>query len=330
MATITLCPSGSYRVQIRRAGFSAIYKSFKSKDMAQAWVRKTEYELDAGIFLRKDGTDRITFAELATRYINEISPKKKSHKQEAYRIRKIIREFKDYRIHQIKSMHIATYRDKLLKEGYAPSSVLNEISMISQVFELSIKEWGIPIASNPCKEIRKPKVNNQRSRRLSKQEEDLLLDCAKQSRAILLPSLISIALETGMRLGELLALTWDHVYLDRRFAYLPDTKNGASRSVPLSKKAIREFSEIPKNPDSNKVFWTWSHNKCLQNVWQRTCNKAGIVDLRFHDLRHEAISRMFEKDLNVMEVGTISGHKSLQMLKRYTHLNASDLALKLG
>ncbi len=140
MATITLCPSGSYRVQIRRAGFPAINKSFKSKDMAQAWVRKIEYELDTGIFRSKEGTDRNTFAELATRYINEISSKKKSYKQEAYRIRKIISEFKDYRIHQIKSMHIAAYRDKLLKEGYAASSVLNEISMISQVFELSIKE----------------------------------------------------------------------------------------------------------------------------------------------------------------------------------------------
>jgi integrase len=330
MATITLCPSGSYRVQIRRAGFPAINKSFKTKDLAEAWVRKTEYELDADTFLRKEGTDRITFAELATRYINEISPKKKSHKQEAYRLRKIIQAFKDYRMHQIKSMHIAAYRDKLIKEGYAPSSVLNEISMISQVFELSIKEWGIPLGSNPCKEIRKPKVNNQRSRRLTKKEEDLLLDCAKNSRAILLPYLISIALETGMRLGELLALTWNNVYLDRRFVYLPDTKNGTSRAVPLSTKAINEFRKIEKHPGHDRVFWTWSHNKCLQNVWQRVCKKAGIQDLHFHDLRHEATTRLSEKLPNILELSAVTGHKDLRMLKRYYHPKAEELALKLG
>jgi integrase len=330
MATITKTKFNTYRVQIRRSGLPPIYQSFKTKEQALSWVRKTEYELDTGAHLSKEDTERITFAELAARYIKEVSPKKKGFKQEAYRLNKIIREFKDFRIHQIKSMHIASYRDRMLNKGFAPASVLNEVSMISQVFEISIKEWGIPLACNPCRNIKKPKVNNQRSRRLTNEEEALLLHYASKSKAVLLPHLITLALETGMRLGELLSLTWNHVYLDRRFAYLPDTKNGTSRSVPLSSKAIQEFGNIKRHPDNNRIFWTWTHNRAVQNVWQRICMKAGIENLHFHDLRHEATTRLSSKLPNILELSSVTGHKDLRMLKRYYHPKAEEIAMKLG
>jgi len=330
MATITKTKFNTYRVQIRRSGLPPIYQSFKTKEQALAWVRKTEYELDIGTHLSKEDTERITFTELATRYINQVSPKKKGAKQEAYRLNKIIREFKDFRIHQIKSMHIAAYRDMLLKQGFAPSSVLNDLSLISQVFEMSIKEWGIPLPNNPCRNIKKPKVNNQRTRTLTQGEEALLLHYAAQSKAVLLPHLITLALESGMRLGELLSLTWNHVYLDRRFAYLPDTKNGTSRSVPLSSKAIQAFGNIQRHPDTNRIFWTWTHNRAVQNVWQRICIKAGIKDLHFHDLRHTATTRLSERLPNILELSSVTGHKDLRMLKRYYHPRAEELALKLG
>ena len=146
MPTISRNPSGKYRVQIRKTGLPAFSKTFTSKELAINWARKIEYELDTGIYLSKEDTERITFAELATRYIKEVSPKKKGYKQEAYRLGKIISEFKDFRIHQMKSMHIASYRDGMLNKGFAPATVLNDISMISQVFEMSIKEWGIPVS----------------------------------------------------------------------------------------------------------------------------------------------------------------------------------------
>lgn len=202
--------------------------------------------------------------------------------------------------------------------------------MISQVFELSIKEWGIPLPSNPCRNIKKPSVNNARTRRLYPHEEHALLTHAKASRAILLPHLITIAIETGMRLGELLSLEWKHVYLDKRYAFLPDTKNGTSRSIPLSSRAILEFNTIPKHPMNTRVFWTWSHNKCIDNVWQRICRKAGIENLHFHDLRHEATTRMAAKLNNILELSAVTGHKDLKMLKRYYHPNPEELALKLG
>lgn len=330
MASFSKTKFGTYRVQVRRTGIPAISQTFKTKELALTWAHKIEYELDTGIYLSKDDTERITFAELATRYINEVSPTKKGHQQEAYRLGKIIGEFKHFRIHQVKSMHIAAYRDKLLKQGYAAASVLNDLSTISQVFEMSIKEWGIPLPNNPCRNIKKPKVNNQRSRTLSIDEEAVLLHYATQSKSKLLPHLITLALETGMRLGELLSLTWNHVYLDRRFVYLPDTKNGTSRSVPLSSKAIKAFRNIKKHPDTSRVFWTWTHNRAVQTVWQRICLKAGIEDLHFHDLRHEATTRLSAKLPNILELSSVTGHKDLRMLKRYYHPKAEELALKLG
>ena len=130
-----------------------------------------------------------------------------------------------------------------------------------------------------------------------------------------------------MRRGELLGLEWQHVDLDKRTAYLPITKNGTNRTIPLSLKAIETLQLLPRDI-SGRVFPLSA--TALRGLWARACKRAGIEDLRFHDLRHEATSRFFEKGLNVMEVAAITGHKDLRMLQRYTHLRAEDLAVKLG
>ena len=127
--------------------------------------------------------------------------------------------------------------------------------------------------------------------------------------------------------GELLSLCWDNIDLYRRTAHLPMTKNGTSRDIPLSSRAIDALNALPRNL-SGFVFPV--SRVALRGLWLRACRRAGIEDLRFHDLRHEATSRFFEKGLNVMEVASITGHKDLRMLQRYTHLRAEDLAVKLG
>jgi integrase len=135
-----------------------------------------------------------------------------------------------------------------------------------------------------------------------------------------------------MRRGEILALVWSNVNLEAQVAVLPQTKNGELRRVPLSKDAVAVLKEQRLTTTiqsiTGKVFDVSQIS--LDKAWRRACKKAGIEELRFHDLRHEAISRLFEMGLNPMEVSTISGHKTLQMLKRYTHLRAEDLAKKLG
>jgi integrase len=146
----------------------------------------------------------------------------------------------------------------------------------------------------------------------------------------MLEPLVILALETAMRLGELLGLEWPRIKRDKRVAFLPLTKNGEPRSVPLSPKAIETLQRIPRNLQNQRVFWTWTRSDSVENAWRRVLVNAGISNLRFHDLRHEATSRFFERGLSLPEVASITGHKTWQMLRRYTHLRAEDLAAKLA
>jgi integrase len=139
---------------------------------------------------------------------------------------------------------------------------------------------------------------------------------------------VALAIETGMRRGELLALQWSNVDLERRIAFLPITKNGESRGVPLSTRAVATLRGLPAS-SNGRVFGELTTD-ALKQSFKRAARRAGISGLRFHDLRHEATSRFFEKGLNVMEVASVTGHKTLQMLKRYTHLSVTDLATRLG
>jgi integrase len=130
-----------------------------------------------------------------------------------------------------------------------------------------------------------------------------------------------------MRQGELVGLRWEHIDLTRQIAHLPDTKNGESRTVPLSSTAISVLRSLPNG--TCHVFPGLT-TEAFKRAYIRAVRRAGIENLRFHDLRHEATTRLFEKGLNIMEVASITGHKDLRMLRRYTHLKAEDLAKKLG
>jgi integrase len=177
---------------------------------------------------------------------------------------------------------------------------------------------------NPVSNVRKPKLPPGRDRRLAGDEEQRLLEHAEYP----MHELIVLALETGMRQGELMALNWSGVNLKRRIVTLADTKSGDGRAVPLSKRAAKTIESLPRRLD--KRLFPEAGASSISHKFRALCNKAGIEGLRFHDLRHEATSRLFELGLNPMEVAAITGHKTLVMLKRYTHLRAEDLAQKLG
>ena len=159
-------------------------------------------------------------------------------------------------------------------------------------------------------------------------EEARLLEACQQARNPWLLPIVQLALETAMRQGELIRLRWEHIDLNRRTAHLPDTKNGESRTVPLSTTAVRVLRALPRSLHG-QVF-PGVTTEAIKRAYIRAVRRAGIEDLRFHDLRHEATTRLFEKGLNIMEVASITGHKDLRMLRRYTHLKAEDLAIKLG
>jgi integrase len=139
--------------------------------------------------------------------------------------------------------------------------------------------------------------------------------------------LIILAIETAMRQGEMLSLTWNDVDLDSRIAHLDMTKNGESRDVPLSSRALQALAALKEMRIDDRVVP--ATKSAVEQAWQHLRTRAGCADLRFHDLRHEAVSRLLERGLNVIETATISGHKELRMLQRYSHLRAVDLVARL-
>ena len=171
------------------------------------------------------------------------------------------------------------------------------------------------------------RVALRRQRRRRQGEELRLVDSCEASRSPYMRPLIILAVETAMRRGELLGLLWRHVDWERRIVHLPMTKNGDSRDVPLSARAYETLWHLHAERAEERVFPVSGNTVRLS--WEHLRERAGCPDLHFHDLRHEAVSRLFEKGLNVVEVATISGHRELRMLGRYAHLRGVGLVERL-
>ena len=312
-----------WQAQVRRKGFPTQSRTFDKKGSAQAWARQVEGDMERGVFVATSLADKTALADALDRYAREVTSSKKGALQEFRRIEQWKRHpFAVRPLSNILPHDIAAYRDARLKE-VSPATARLELALISHIFTIARKEWGIPV-TNPVHDVRMPAKSKERDRRLAHGEEEKLLATAKMFRE--LPEIISLALETAMRRSEIARLTWDRVLLSKRTIILDDGKSGG-RKVPLSSRAGEILDSLPRRLDG-KVFSTGEN--FITVGFTRICARAGIEDLRFHDLRHEATSRLFEKGLNPMQVAAITGHKTLQMLKRYTHLRAEDLAKMLG
>ena len=330
MASIRQLNNSKWQAQIRRTGHKPITNTFINKSDAAMWARQVESEIDRGIFLDRTEADSTSMAELFSRYLIEVTPHKLSASREKSRLAILKAHFGYLMVTQVQSKHVAQYRDLRMNTGLTGATVIKELNTLSHVIDTATKDWGLPITANPVKLIRKPKAARGRDRRLSSIEEEQLLTACRQSKAPMLVAIVLFDIETGMRLSELLGLNWVDINFFTRVATLHHTKNGEVRMVPLSTKAIRLLENLPRHISNTRVFWEWKSVDSFEHTWHRAVLKSSIVNFRFHDLRHEATSRLFEGGMNMMEVATITGHKTLQMLKRYTHLKAEDLAKKLG
>lgn len=267
-------------------------------------------------------------------YNDRISTHKRGAKQERYRVRPIWRSFLGkLKISEVTSVDIATYRDLRLatispqtKRLMSANTVRLELALLSDLFNVANIEWGA-CTQNPVAKVRKPKLPPGRDRRITWGEERRILRAAAAHRNQAMYSIICLAIETAMRQGEILGLLWENIDLRRRIAHLPITKNGEKRDVPLSLGAVSALTRLGIGT-SGRVFKYTSDG--FKSAWRMLVRRTGIEGLHFHDLRHEAVSRLFELGtLDYMEVAAISGHKSVQMLKRYTHLRAETLVPKL-
>ena len=205
-------------------------------------------------------------------------------------------------------------RLKRLQE-LSPATVRKELYLISAIYETARREWGFPNLKNPVGDIRIPSGVNPKRSRIPSDTLARLLKATSQSKHEYLPHIITLALETGMRRGEILSLTWGQFFPEKRLLELIDTKNGHGRFVSLSDTAMAAISDGAKQ---NERIFPMTGN-AVRLAWERLLRTHAINGLRFHDLRHEAISRMFDEGMTVPQVASISGHRTVSMLFRYAH-----------
>ncbi|KAF3998521.1 tyrosine-type recombinase/integrase [Glaciimonas immobilis] len=341
MATIVKTPSGTWKALIRKIGWPTTSKTFRTKRDADDWSRRTEDEMVRGVFISRSPSERMTFGAALKRYISEVSTTKKLKTQssEAGSAKHLDKFFGKYSLAAVSSELVASYRDQRLADGKANNTVRIELALLSHLFTIAIQEWGLGITYNPVVNIRKPSPGEGRDRRLTVTEQEQLLNTVKQHSNPMLGWIVMIAIETGMRQSEILGIRHSHVDLKRRVVRLSDTKNDSSRTVPLTRVATEVFKtalENPLRPSGIDLIFFGEPGKDgkrspyqFKKIWGDIKKSLGFVDLHFHDLRHEAVSRLVEAGLSDQEVASISGHKSMQMLRRYTHLRAEDLVKKL-
>ncbi len=329
MATLRKRSPRQWQAQVRRLGYLLQSKTFDTRAAADQWARSSTSSItDYSLHEQRPSPRR-----WLQRYLAEVTPQKKGAGPETSRIKTLLKHPLARRfVATVRGVDIALYRDERLRK-VSPATATRDIVVISHLFEVARKEWGIQVR-NPVRDVKLPPHNRPRDRRLcsadggNESEEQRLLAACRDARNPFLLPVVQLALETAMRQGELVRIRWEHVELNRRTVHLPDTKNGDARTVPLSTTAIKVLRTLPGSLHG-QVFPGLT-TEAIKRAFIRTVRRAGIKDLRFHDLRHEATTRLFERGLNIMEVASITGHKDLRMLRRYTHLKAEDLARKLG
>ena len=326
-----------WRAQIRRKGYPTLTMTFDTKLEAQRWA--VEKETEIGRHSPEQVRQRIenrqfTLNEALDRYEREVLPGKSASAQrtEPTMIKGLRQDLGALALVDVTGGQLASVMRLWQNErGWGGNHIRLHLALLSFLFGVARKEWDMPELINPVPLVRKPKLPKGRDRRLRGDEESRLLqECAKMNPE--LADIVRFAIETAMRQGEILDMTWDNVHLDRHTVFLPHTKDPKmpeSRTVPLSEAAeqclVRQKAR--QCAEDGRVWKVQMEG--LKYAYAQAKRKAGITGLTFHDLRHEATSRLAEKGLPIMTLQAITGHKSMQMLKRYTHISPDALVRAL-
>ena len=307
---------GKYQAQIRKDG-NFISQTFINKTDAIKWTKEQEVLIEQGCYISKK--ESVTLAFLLTRWEQEVLVHLKSFKVERYKVALVSRTLGHLTLNKITSSVLVDYRDNRLQE-VSNQTVKHELGLIRRALKKGI-EWGYT-SSVPY--LASPSLKGQaRNRRLSEVEMSLLLSSCDEY----LKHIVIFLSESSMRRGELASIKIVDINLESRLLQLSDTKNGHDRIIPLSSLALDSINYLIMHAQTPMLLGydkEWLTRKFISH-----CKSIGIENFRLHDLRHEGISKLFEKGLNVMEVSSISGHKDLSMLKRYTHINPSTLLAKI-
>lgn len=319
MATIT--PRGKrWRAQVRRRGQKPLSATFETKARAQAWAIQKEAEILAG---KRGEFVRRPFAEALDKYLSEESPKKAGLRWEKIRIEAFKRSTMASKpINSLTEADVAAWRNDRLG-AVSGATVRREMGLLGAIFDIARREWKW-CATNPVRDVTKPRPPAPRRRGLSAPEIENVCRGLNGPSGKQVATAFLLAIETGMRKGELLGLRWE--WLVGAVALLPRTKNGESRLVALSAEAVR-LLESQRGLNPVMVFTV--EPASADTLFRKAVKKAGIANLHFHDSRSEAITRLSRK-LDVLELARQVGHRDLKSLLIYYAPSAEDMAKKLG
>lgn len=367
-----------YQARVRRLGEN-VSRTFTNQDDAKKWARAQEAQIERGSWVSPVESRRTRFSDVLKAYREDIADPRNCP-ADLSRLKRIEEWFGHLRLDALTPAVLMEWRDSRLLE-VSGSTVRRELALLGGLLTWVEKELLIPLPQNAASAIRAPRETRGRERRLVKDEEARLRAAMERrpahstgkkrtgnymsgTRQPWVKLAFELALETAMRRGELLAVKWKNVDLEARTVFLQYTKNGESRTIPLSTQALdilkraRELRGTAGRKGANgrsaKVIslvgadrvlpissatltkgWTRAVERA-RHAYEEECVVANVepddrlLDLHFHDLRHEATSRLALKLSNVLELSAVTGHKDLRMLKRYYHPDASDLARKLG
>ncbi len=316
----------TWAVRIQRKGYPIKYASFDTRKAAEDWATEVERAMKRRTYIDTAEAETTTLYKALERYEREWVPRKKGSRQLGNRCKRWRkRAIAAKMLAEVRGTHLAEIRDEMAEAGKAASTIRNELNVISHLYNFARKEWGMEGLKNPVSDIYVPQPPAEgRDRRLVGDEEKRLLEAT----AYPLREYIILAIETAMRAGELRSLQADRVNLKTCVAHLPETKNSSERDVPLSPRAKQTIKKAPARVDGY-VLTPWSASY-LSHQFGDLCVSLGIEDLHFHDLRHEATSRLVESGrFSMAECMRITGHKTARLFMRYYHPRAEDLAKRM-
>lgn len=323
----------TYRVKVRLKGHPQVHATFSRKTDATRWATATEAAIREGRYFRTAEARRHTLADLIDRYDRDVlahAPKNaRNTRRNLHWWRARIGA---YSLADVTPAVLVECRNALLgtktrrKRLMSPSTVVRYMAALSHVFTVAVREWQW-LDDSPMRKVSKPKEPRGRERYLSDEERARLLAVCRLSAQPMLYPVVVLALATGMRRGEVMNLRWPQVDLKRGRVLLRDTKNGTSRTLPLASVALEVVAALGRvrRLDTDLLFHGHDVTKsfALDNHWRAAVRKAGLQDFRFHDLRHSAASYLAMNGASTIEIAAVLGHKTLAMVKRYSHLSNS-------
>lgn len=329
-----LSDSTVWEVKIRRKGYPIQMRSFDKREEAEKWAREIESSMDRGVFRSTKEAEKTTLSEALDRYLEEVSKHKKGHQREKSRIEK-------WKAHALGSRYLASITPKDIADyaserkaaKYSVRTVYLELAIISHLYNYAAAKWGMRALENPVAPTRvkgtdphRGKSYKGRERTLSNSEkEKLFMHLDEEMKQIVI-----LAVETGMRRGELLSLTVSNVDLGKKTVKLEETKNGDSREVPLSPPAVDTLKTVLQNKKIVGIdgkIWGIGPDR-VTSIFAKAAREAGLKDIRFHDLRHTAATKL-AGIYQAHELAKILGHKGLNMVMRYYNPTGEELGKKM-